>query len=340
MNHYPVEDLREIGVNVLMDCGVPEKHAATAVEVMLAASLWGIDSHGIAYLPVYVERIKKGVIDPKAEPGVVTETDNTAVVDCKNGLGQVGAVYATNLAIIKALANNTGFVGVRNSGHFGMVSYYTLQAAKNNCIGFAVTNAPSSVAPFGGMQPLFGTNPVSFAFPVQAGPAVVIDFATSAVARTKLRNMVADKQEIPEGWALNKEGYMAKTADEGYAGVLLPAGGVKGYGLAIVAEVLSAVITGAAFTKNVGGLVDDFTRSQNVGHFIGAISIESFLPLEVYYQTMHRFIQSIKDVQPMPGHEEVLYPGELEHRKEITRQAQGIPVADALMEKIKACAQN
>lgn len=340
MKHYPVEDLKKICINVLKDYGVPDEHAETASSVMISASLRGIDSHGIAYLPVYVERIKKGVIDPKAEPEILNETNNTAIVDCKNGLGQVGAVFAMNLAIKKALSCNTGFIGVRNSGHFGMVSYYTMKAAKNNCIGFAVTNAPSSVAPFGGMQPLFGTNPISFAFPVKDRPAIVIDFATSAIARTKLRNMAAEKKEIPEGWALNKEGYMAKTADEGYEGVLLPAAGVKGYGLAIIAEVLSAIITGAAFTRDVGGLVDDFTRPQNVGHFVGAISIESFLPMDAYYQNMDRFIQSIKDVKPVPGIEEVLYPGELEYKTEISRRTDGIPVSDALMEKIKQCSGN
>lgn len=335
MKLYPVEFLKETCESVLKIYGVPEKNAETAASVMISASLRGIDSHGIAYLPVYVERIKKGVIDPKAEPEVIHETDNTAVVDCNNGLSQVGAVHAMNLAIEKALSRNTGFVGVRNSGHFGMVSYYTMEAARNNCIGFAVTNAPSSVAPFGGMQPLFGTNPISFAFPVKDKPDIVIDFATSAIARTKLRNMAAEKEEIPEGWALNKEGYMAKTADEGYEGVLLPAAGVKGYGLAIIVEVLSAIITGAAFTKNVGGLVDDFTRPQNVGHFLGAISIESFLPLENYYQVMDSFIQSIKEVKPVPGIEQVLYPGELEYKTELSRKSEGIPVSEALMEKIK-----
>ncbi|SFR10657.1 Ldh family oxidoreductase [Desulfoscipio geothermicus] len=337
MKHYPAADLKKICVDVLKGYGVPEENADITASVMISASLRGIDSHGIAYLPVYVERIKRGVVDPKAQPEIVTETANTAVVDCKNGLGQVGGVFAMNLAVKKALASNTGFVGLRNSGHFGMVSYYTMQAAKNNCIGLAMTNAPSSVAPFGGMEPLFGTNPISFAFPVKDRPDIVIDFATSAIARTKLRNMAAEKQEIPEGWALSKEGYMAKTADEGYEGVLLPAAGVKGYGLAIIAEVLSAVLTGAAFTTRVGGLVDDFSRSQNVGHFLGAISIESFLPMDQYYDMMDQFIGTIKGVKPVPGVQEVLYPGELEFQKETLRKAEGIPVDDAMWEKIKKC---
>ena len=337
MKFYPAAELKKICNDVLMGNGVSERQAEMASSVMISASLRGIDSHGIAYLPVYVERIKKGVVDPKATPEIVKETANTAVVDCKNGLGQVGAVVAMDLAVKKALASNTGFAGVCNSGHFGMVSYYTLEAAKHNCIGIAMTNAPSSVAPFGGMEPLFGTNPISFAFPVKNKPSIVIDFATSAIARTKLRNMAADKQEIPEGWALNKEGYMAKTADEGYAGVLLPAAGVKGYGLAIIVEVLSAVLTGAAFTTRVGGLVDDFTRSQNVGHFLGAISIESFLPMEQYHDMMGQFIGTIKGVKPMPGVQEVLYPGELEFKTESVRSKEGIPVNDGVWEKIQKC---
>ncbi|MFZ5651736.1 MAG: Ldh family oxidoreductase [Bacillota bacterium] len=337
MKKYRESDLREICVKVLEGYGVKKEHAESATSVMLSANLRGIDSHGVAYLPVYVERIKRGVIDPKAEPEILNQTGNTAIVDGKNGLGQVSGVYAMDLAIKKALSNNVGLVGVRNSGHFGMASYYIMEAAKQNCIGFAVTNAPSSVAPFGGMEPLFGTNPISFAFPVRNKPDIVIDFATSAVARTKLRNMAEEKKEIPEGWALNKEGYPAKIADEGYEGVLLPAAGVKGYGLAIIVEILSAVITGAAFTVNVGGLVDDFTRYQNVGNFLCAISIESFLPIEKYYNTMDQFITTIKNVKPMPGVQEVLYPGEMEVRNEVIRKSGGIPVPDLVIEKIRKC---
>ncbi|GAW92256.1 Ldh family oxidoreductase [Calderihabitans maritimus] len=337
MKKYQASDLEKICTEVLKGYGVKEEYAKTAASVMISANLRGIDSHGVAYLPIYVERIKRGVVDPKAEPEILNETTNTAIVDGKNGLGQVSAVRAMNLAVEKALSANVGLVGVRNSGHFGMVSYYTMVAAKRNCIGLAMTNAPSSVAPFGGMEPLFGTNPLSFAFPVRNKPHIVIDFATSAIARTKLRNMAEEKKEIPEGLALNKDGYPAKTADEGYKGVLLPAAGVKGYGLAIIVEILSAVITGAAFTSQVGGLVDDFTRSQNVGHFLGAISIESFLPMEEYYNRMDQFIETIKKVKPMPGVQEILYPGELEVYNEAIRESDGIPVADSVMEKIRKC---
>lgn len=337
MQYYSAEDLKKICIDVLKGYGVLEANAATAASVMISANLRGIDSHGIAYLPIYVERIKQGIVDPKAEPEIVTETANTAVIDCKNGLGQIGAAFAMNVAVKKSLSSNVGFAGVRNSGHFGMASYYTMQAAEKNCIGLAMTNAPASVAPFGGMEPLFGTNPISFAFPVKDKPIITIDFATSAIARTKLRNMAIDKQQIPIGWALNKEGYMAKTADEGYEGVLLPAAGVKGYGLAIIVEVLAAVLTGAAFTTHVGGLVDDFTRPQNVGHFLGAISIESFLPMNRYYNRIDQFISTIKGVKPMPGVKEVLYPGELEFQNEALRKTKGIPVDDAIWAKIKKC---
>lgn len=337
MKKYSESELRNICVEVLKGYGVKPQYAEMTSSIMIYANLRGIDSHGVAYLPVYAERIKKGVIDPKAEPDILNETYSTAIIDGKNGLGQVNGVKSMDLSIKKALSHNVGIVGVRNSGHFGMTSYYSLEAAKQNCIGFSMTNAPSSVAPFGGMEPLFGTNPISFAFPVKNRTAVSVDFATSAIARTKLRNMAADKTEIPEGWALNKEGYPAKTADEGYAGVLLPAAGVKGYGLAIIAEIFSAVITGAAFTCNVGGLVDDFKRSQNVGHISGAISIESFLSMEQYYSRMDDFIGTIKNVKPAPGVQEVLYPGELEARNESVRKAEGIPLDDSVIEKIQKC---
>ncbi|RXT07220.1 Ldh family oxidoreductase [Ammoniphilus sp. CFH 90114] len=328
------EDLRQLSEQVLIKTGVSQKHAQITTDVMLEANLRGIDSHGISYLPVYINRIEKGVVNPNSTPEIIQDSGSSFVVDGRNGLGQVAGYFSMTEAISRAHERGVGLAAVRRSGHFGMSSYYAVKASEQHCIGIVMTNAPSSVAPFGGMEALFGTNPMAFVFPVEDGPPLTIDFATSAVARTKLRNLTAE-EPIPKGWALNKEGYPAKTAGEGYEGVLLPAAGVKGYALAIVAEVFSAILSQASFTKDVGGLVDQFDRSQNVGHFLGAISIESFLPMYTYHSLMREFIASIKSVKPAPGFDEIYYPGELEEKTAMERRENGIPLANHTLEMLR-----
>lgn len=320
------EDLSVFSQQLLMKAGVSEKHAQITAKAMIEANLRGIDSHGISYLPIYLNRIEEGVIQPNAVPKIVQDTGLSAVIDGQDGLGQVIGGFAMEVAISRAKERGMGMAAVRRSGHFGMSSYYAMKAVPHDCIGLAMTNAPSSVAPFGGMEPLFGTNPIAFVFPVEDGPPLTVDFATSAVARTKLRNLPQDAP-IPKGWALNREGHPARQAGEGYDGVLLPAAGVKGYALAIIAEIFSAVLSQADITQNVGRLVDQFDRSQNVGHFLAAISIEQFLPMPAYHLLMKQLINSIKSVQKAPGVEEIYYPGELEERTARLRRENGIALS-------------
>ncbi|MCM3570546.1 Ldh family oxidoreductase [Neobacillus mesonae] len=331
----PVSDLHHMCMNVLMKAGVNESNSQITADVMIEANIRGIDSHGVGYLPVYVKRIREKAIQPNELPQVVKETETSAVIDGRNGLGQVNGNYAMRAAIEKAVNHGMGMTVVRNSGHFGLTSYYPAIAASQNFIGIAMTNAPSSVAPFGGKEAIFGTNPIAFVFPLKNKPFLSVDFATSAVARTKLRNLPADTP-IPEGWALNNEGYPARKAGEGYEGILLPASGVKGYALAIIVEIFSAILSQADFTTNVGQLVDQFDRHQNVGHFFGAIQIEQFMPMNTYFHLMDQLISSIKSAQKAPGTNEIYYPGEIEANTANDRRQYGIPLSSDTFRVIQA----
>lgn len=334
MELWMPKDLISFSQQLLMRAGVSENHALITAEAMIEANLRGIDSHGISYMSVYVKRIEEGVVHPNVLPEIVQDTGLSVVIDGHDGLGQVIGSYAMEIAISRAQKIGMGMAAVRRSGHFGMSSFYAMKAVQHKCIGIAMTNAPSSVAPFGGMEPLFGTNPIAFVFPVEDGPPLTVDFATSAVARTKLRNLAQDKP-IPEGWALNQEGHPARQAGEGYDGVLLPAAGVKGYALAIIAEIFSAILSQADMTQNVGRLVDQFDRNQNVGHFLAAISIEQFLPMPTYHLLMKQLIASVKSVKKAPGVEEIYYPGELEDRTARLRRKNGIPLTLEAVQQLR-----
>ncbi|WP_018924905.1 Ldh family oxidoreductase [Salsuginibacillus kocurii] len=328
------EHLRSIGEALLLAYQVPKEYAETTVHALLQANLRGVDSHGISYLPLYLKRIKKKVIDPGARPEVLHRNGAAAVIDGNNGLGAVNGALATDLSREMMKQCGAGLTTVRNSGHFGMTAHYAGLAARDDAIGIAMTNAPSSVAAYGAKEPVLGTNPMSFVFPMKGRAPISIDFATSAIARTKLKQLAEQNKEIPEGLALNQEGYTTTDATEGYEGVLLPAAGVKGYSLALIVEILSGVLANAALTTNVGQLVNDFSRPQNVGHFIGAISINSFLEMEEYEELMEQLLESIKGAQKAPQVDEIYYPGEIEAQTKKERVENGIPLSTKLVDTL------
>jgi LDH2 family malate/lactate/ureidoglycolate dehydrogenase len=317
----PHSDLLEFATRVFEASGADQENARIVAEHLVEASLRGVDSHGVVRIPVYTQGISDGEIDPKAKPEVVKETDTTAVVDGKMGFGQVTALLSTRIAAKKAKRSGTSAVGARNLNHVGVLGYYGIILAKDGLVGQAYTSGFPRVAPWGGKDKLFGTNPLCYAFPVKDGDPIVIDIATTAVAGFKVIQAAKAGRSIPEGWAVDPDGSPTTDPNLGLKGSLLPMAGHKGYGLAVSVEILSRILSGNPERK-----VSKEVAYTQGGFFVEAIQVGAFRGESEYYRDIAEFIKKIKESAPSKGFEAVLLPGEPETVTRALRLKEGIPV--------------
>jgi len=348
---FPPEQLFDFTVRVFRHFGVPEEDARTAATVLQAADLRGIDSHGVARLHSYVDMLTLGRIDPTAKVTIVRESPSTATVDGGNGLGLVVGPKANAIAMDKALAAGSGWVSVRNSNHFGIAGYYVLQALERDLIGWAMTNTTRLVAPLWGSERMIGTNPIAIAFPGLEEPAIVIDMATTAAAYGKIEIARRAGKPIPTGWAIDGSG--ATTTDPNAmieGGAMLPLGsdrdrgGHKGYALAVMVDILSAVLSGA----NWGPFVPPFalrqeipTRSvgKGIGHFFGALRIDAFIDKGEFKKQIDDLIRTLRTTRPAPTTNGPLIPGDPEREAEKIRRREGIPLVTAVIDELRDISQ-
>ena len=348
---FPPEQLFDFTVRVFRHFGVPEEDARTAATVLQAADLRGIDSHGVARLHSYVDMLTLGRIDPTAKVTIVRESPSTATVDGGNGLGLVVGPKANAIAMDKALAAGSGWVSVRNSNHFGIAGYYVLQALERDLIGWAMTNTTRLVAPLWGSERMIGTNPIAIAFPGLEEHAIVIDMATTAAAYGKIEIARRAGKPIPTGWAIDGSG--ATTTDPNAmieGGAMLPLGsdrdrgGHKGYALAVMVDVLSAVLSGA----NWGPFVPPFalrqeipTRSvgKGIGHFFGALRIDAFIDKAEFKKQIDDLIRTLRTTRPALGTNGPLIPGDPEREAEKIRRREGIPLVTPVIDELRDISQ-
>jgi L-2-hydroxycarboxylate dehydrogenase (NAD+) len=344
---FPPEQLFEFTSRVFRHLGVPEADARTAATVLQAADLRGIDSHGVARLHTYFDMLQLGRINPKANVTIVRESPSTATVDGGNGMGLVVGPRANAIAIEKALAAGSGWVSVRNTNHFGIAGYYVLQALERDLIGWAMTNSTTSVTPLWGAERMLGTNPIAIAFPGREEPPIVIDMATSAAAYGKIEIAKRAGKPIPLGWAIDRHG--APTTDPNAmidGGAQLPLGsdrergGHKGYGLAVMVDVLSAVLSGA----NWGPFAPPFalrqampTRSvgKGIGHFFGALRIDAFIDTDEFKRQIDDYVRTLRKTRPAPGTTGPLIPGDPEREAEAIRRREGIPLVGPVVDELR-----
>ena len=344
---YPPDQLFEFTVRVFRHFDVPLDDARTAATVLQSADLRGIDSHGVARLHTYFDMLELGRINPRAKVSVVRESASTATVDGDNGLGLVVGPKANAIAMEKSLAAGSGWVSVRNSNHYGIAGWYVLEALKRDLIGWSMTNTTRLVAPLWGAERMLGTNPIAIAFPGAQEPAIVIDMATCAAAYGKIEMARRAGSPIPLRWAADRNG--APTTDPNAmieGGALLPlgsdreGGGHKGYGLALMVDVLSAVLSGA----NWGPFVPPFalrqeipTRSvgKGIGHFFGALRIDAFIDPDEFKSQIDDVVRTLRRTRPAPGTGGPLIPGDPEREAEATRSRDGIPLTQPVVEELR-----
>ena len=342
--------LRNFTKDVFLAMGCAAEHALLAADVLLRADLRGIDSHGVARLIGYVRLWEKQRINTRPNIRIAHETPTTATVDGDAGLGLVVAPYAMQVAMQKARQYGSGWVAVRNSNHFGIAGYHALLAVEKDMIGIAMTNASPLVAPTYSTERLLGTNPVCYAFPAGKYPPVVIDMATSAAANGKLEIAQRAGQQVPEGWLQDAQGNSTTNPHAlKSGGALLPLGSTaaqgshKGFGLAAIVDLLSGVLPGA----NYGPWVPPFVAfldpaahapGQGIGHFVGAMRIDGFRPAEEFKAHIDNWIERFKAARTIEADQHVIIPGEPELQAEQERRANGIPLAEAVMNDLNALA--
>src|SRR4051812_7592005 len=240
------EALRHFGTRVLVSLGVPEDDGALVADSLVQADLWGHQSHGFLRLPWYAARLRSGAMRARTEPEVVSDTGPLMVWDGHDGIGQVLTERARRAAVARAGTHGVGVVGVRNSNHFGTAMYYTRRAAQDGCVAILTTNASPAMAPWGGREKRFGTNPWSIAAPAPGGRVVAVDIANTAVARGKIYLAENRGEPIPDTWALTADGAPTTDPAQGVLGVVLPMAGHKGYAISFLMDVLSGALTGSS----------------------------------------------------------------------------------------------
>ena len=332
-----------------MGCG--SEHAKLAADVLLKSDLRGIDSHGVARLTGYVRLWEKKRINTSPDIKIVHETATTATVDGDAGLGLVVAPFAMKVAIEKAEKYGSGWVSVRNSNHFGIAGYHTLMAVEKDMIGFAMTNASPLVSPTYSSERLLGTNPMCYAFPAGKYPPVIVDMATSAAANGKLEIAQRLGKQVPEGWIQDKDGH---TTTDPHAlktgGALLPLGSDadhgshKGFGLGATVDILSAVLSGANYGPWVPPFVaflepPDDPVGQGIGHFLGAMRVDGFRPVDEFKSHMDNWIERFKSSATIDPDQKVIIPGEPETAAETERKSNGIPLVDAVVQDLNILAK-
>jgi len=342
------ERLKTFLVGALMAMKMEPTPAETTAALMVRTDLRGVDSHGIGMLPRYHELWQQGYIAMNAEPVVVRDDLATALLDGQKGLGHYVSTLAMRRAIDKARTYGIGMVAVRNSGHYGAAANYSMMALEHDLIGLSTTNSPYlAMVPTFGRAAKLSTNPISFAAPAGRHAPFVLDMATTTVAVGKLSVASRWKKPIPTGWALDDQG--APTNDPVSAlkhRLLTPLGGTrelgshKGYGLGVMVDILSGVLSGAVYG-------DLFLRSdmrerrvQNVGHCFAAIDPARFRPLADFKRDMDHMVASLKTAPRAPGEERIYVAGEPEAECEARRRQDGIPLAPALVAQCRDLARS
>lgn len=323
---------------LLRTAGVEEGNALCVAEALVAADLEGVASHGVMLLPMYLERLLAGSVDPVGKGKVLSQKFGSIAMDAGNALGQVTAIQASKLSIEAADRFGYGAVSVRNGFHFGAAGYWAERMAQAGLIGFVMCNTRPLMPPPGGSIPVVGNNPLAIALPSSSGVPLLLDFALSEAAMGKIRNAAAAGKPIPLGWATDREGRPTTDAEEAIKGMLLPTGGPKGFGLAVIVELLTGGLSGGGTGDAVRGLYGNTSMPYNCSHFFLALDPECFGAGEAFQQSVADFVDRIRATPPAPGTEWVMAPGDPARRNR-QRSAGQCTVSEATYHALMRVAQ-
>jgi L-2-hydroxycarboxylate dehydrogenase (NAD+) len=321
--------LVEFIARALAAAGIPRDDASQVAALMAESDARGGDAHGVFRLPQYVKQIQSGAVNPRPNIRIVSSQAGTALLDGDNALGHLVMKRATELAIEKARQCGVGWVGTRRGNHAGPAQLYPRMAAAQDMIGlyFCVGNA-NLLPPWGGTEALLSTNPISIAVPSSRHPVITLDMATTNTAFGKIRLKAQRNEPMPEGWMIDREGKPLTDPKRASEGFLVPIGGPKGYGLALMIGLLAGTLNGAAFGRDVVDYTVDSKTPSNTGQSIVALDIAAFADLQAFKQNVDEVWDVMKSSPTLPGVDEVRLPGERSEQIYRERMAHGVPLGD------------
>lgn len=316
---------------LIRDCmhavGLPPADAARVAELMVEADLVGADAHGVFRLPQYIRRIKGGAVNPKAQITLEKTAAATAMVDGDNGMGHLVMSRAAETAVELAKETGIAWVGARRSNHAGAAGVYAAMPLAQDMVGiYAVVANANHMPVWGSSENLLGTNPVAFAVPAGEEPPVVLDIATTVVSYGTVKANKLQGKPMPEGWMIDKQGRPLTDSARSAEGLLLPIGGHKGSGLALVLGLLAGTLNGAAFGRDVVDFNYDDSTACDTGHFIVALDVSRFLPIAAFKAAIDRHLRDLKSSAKLPGVDAIRLPGEQRLRRRADRLKNGVPV--------------
>jgi LDH2 family malate/lactate/ureidoglycolate dehydrogenase len=332
--YFSVASLTKFSTDIFAAAGLSRVHAAIEAENLIHADLRGHAAHGVTRIPIYTKRLDCEVVNRSPNLRIEERSDSVAIVHGDNGPGAVVSDFAMKEAIRRAQSTGSGVVVARNSNHNGPCSFYSTQATDLSLIGASSTNSPVSMTVWGSRDRALGTNPFSIGVPAGRHPAILVDMASSVIARGKIVEAAKRGEQIPEGLALSPDGSPTTDAKSAEAGVVLPFAGPKGSAIAILVDLLCGVLSGAAFSKHVNNLYNEFKEPQNNGQFFLAVDPELFMPREEFLARVDQFIDLLKDTPLAQGFDQILMPGEPELQREADFRRTGIPLANNVVDEI------
>ena len=325
--------LKKIVKDIFIKHGLNALHSEISTNYIIQAELVGAPSHGLARLKMYCNRINKKLINSKPKIKIKKISQSISHMDADNAIGFVAADIGIKKAITNAKKTGFGLVGIKNSGHYGLSSFYAEQAVKKNLMVWCFTNAPPAIAPYGSKKPLFGTNPICFGAPTGNKIPFILDTSASMINRGKIRRAEKLGQNIPHGVALDKKGNPTTNAKLALEGVQLPIGGFKGSGLAWMVDIVSGVLTGANHAGKVKDPFDDLSGPQNVGHLFIVIKPNIFVGKN-YLSRIKKNLKTVKGLPKTNKIKEILYPGENKYTNYKKNLKKGIVIPKNILKEI------
>ena len=338
VNHYSLNTLRDFANNFMQALGATVEEADIISNGLMTASQWWHpgQGQGLEKLFRYHRRVKNGGIVPSAPMEWLKDGPSYALLDAAKGFGYVAAHRAMSRAVEKAKTTGIAMVGVRHSNHFGIAGYHAMTAAKQGLIGWSFTNAKAEMAPWGSAKVVLGTNPWGIAIPRKDNHAIVLDMALTMSGKGMMRWYEREGREMPDNWALTPDGQVTTDPSSAMDGPLLPIGEYKGYGMSLITDVLTGVMTGALFGLSV------FQDDQNfdVGHMMIAIDPGALINIDDYEVRLEQLVAEVKGADPIDPARPVILPGEVEFQRMEARQESGIPVSRETVGGLRELAQD
>lgn len=320
---------------VLERAGLAQEDAYLVADALVDADLRGVSTHGLVRFPIYVTRLRKRLVNPNPRMRAIQERGATLVLDGDDAFGQVVGAEAMRRAVLLAREHGVGMCAARNSNHLGALAYIAALALPHQMIGITLTITNPVIAPWGGIVPKLGNNPLAVAIPAGDRPPIILDMACSQVARGNLILASKHHTAIPPSWALDERERPTEDPDAGLRGSLMPVGGHKGSGLALIVGILGGLLAGSAFGAGLGDIFD-MTRSQRFGHLILAIDIGACRPVPEFLRGVQEMVLDLKTTPKVEGTEEIYMPGELEARRREERLRHGFPVSRVVLDELMA----